>query len=60
MDLLFSIGLGIGLVLLGVLLAFGLYVTFFHLIPAADRALTRMMFSDIEDQHAADWDKRNG
>ncbi len=60
MDFITTIGLGLGLVLAGFSIVAALYFTFYHVLPSADRALTRMMFSDIEDQHAADWDKRNG
>lgn len=60
MTLLYSIGLGLGLALIGVLIAFGMYLAFYRFLPWADRALTRMLFSDVEDEHATRWDQRNG
>lgn len=58
MEFFTTIGLGIGLVLAGFGIVAALYATIYHLLPFADRALTRAMFSDIEDQHASDWERR--
>lgn len=60
MELLTTIGLGLGFVLIGVGTTATLYFAFYHLLPKIDRALTRMLYSDIEDEHETKWDRRNG
>lgn len=60
MELLYTIGLGLCFVLAGGAIALGLYTAIYHLLPWADRALARMLYSDIEDEHASKWERRNG
>ncbi len=48
MELFTTIGLGIGLVLAGFIIVAALYFSFYHLLPWADRALTRALYSDDE------------
>jgi len=60
MEFFTTIGLGIGLVLAGFSIVAALYFSFYHVLPSVDRALTRALYSDIDDEHETKWDSRNG
>ncbi|HAJ45592.1 MAG TPA: hypothetical protein DCL54_03310 [Alphaproteobacteria bacterium] len=60
MELITTIGLGLGFVLAGFGIVATLYFAFYHLLPSVDRAMVRALFSDADDEHASKWDQRNG